>query len=268
MPRSITSERLTPTTIIRPIIAPRFAPSCTSQSLKQLGQLALEAGLPSQTHISENKDEIELVKKLFPDAEHYAGVYDDHDLLTPRMILAHAVHLSAEERRLIKMRNAKISHCPISNTALSSGLCPVRQLLDDGITVGLGTDVSGGYSPSILEAARQASMVSRTIAMSGDERAKLSVGEVLYLATRGGAKVVGLEYDIGVFEVGMQWDAQLIQLAAVSDGGAGANRMCDESPVDIFGWETWEEKVAKWLFCGDDRNTRRVWIKGRLVHQI
>ncbi|KAI9873191.1 MAG: hypothetical protein M1830_000737 [Pleopsidium flavum] len=254
--------------LIRPIITPRFAPSCTSKLLKQLGQLALEADILSQTHISENKNEIELVKRLFPDAEHYAGVYDDYGLLTPRMILAHAVHLSAEERRLIKMRKAKISHCPISNTALSSGLCPVRQLLDDGITVGLGTDVSGGYSPSILEAARQASMVSRTLAMNGDERAKLSVEEVLYLATRGGAKVVGLENEIGGFEVGMQWDAQLVRLATVSDSGPGAQGMHHEGPVDIFGWEAWEEKVAKWVFCGDDRNTRKVWVKGRLVLQI
>lgn len=254
--------------LIRPIITPRFAPSCTSQTLKQLGQLVSRAGLHSQTHISENKKEIELVKKLFPDAEHYAGVYDDHDLLTPRMILAHAVHLSAEERRLIKARDAKISHCPISNTALSSGLCPVRQLLDEGISVGLGTDVSGGYSPSVLEAARQASLVSRTIAMSEDDRAKLSVEEVLYLATRGGAKVVGLEDGIGGFEVGKQWDAQLIQLATVSDDGGVAGCMLDEGPVDVFGWESWEEKVAKWVFCGDDRNTRKVWVKGRLVHQI
>lgn len=249
--------------LIRPAVTPRFAPSCSHKLLKELGQLSENENLPSQTHISETKGEIELVKKLFPDSKHYAGVYDDHGLLSSRMILAHGVHLSPDERQLIKRRDAKISHCPVSNTALSSGLCPVRQLLDESITVGLGTDVSGGYSPSILEAARQASMVSRVIAMNGDERAKLSVEEVLYLATRGGAKVVGLENVIGGFEVGKQWDAQLIQLASVKDAGTGKN---NHVPVDIFGWETWDEKVAKWVFCGDDRNVRKVWVKGRLVH--
>ena len=250
-------------TLIKPIITPRFAPSCTSQLLKQLGELSTQENLPSQTHISENKSEIELAKKLFPYSKHYAGVYDDHGLLTPRMILAHAVYLTEEERQLIKKREAKVSHCPISNTAISSGLCPVRQLLDDGITVGLGTDVSGGYSPSILAAARHASLVSRTIAMTGNDKAKLSVEEVLYLATRGGAKVVGLADRTGGFEVGKQWDAQLVRLATVDQVGA----VNEEIPVDIFAWETWEEKVAKWVFGGDDRNTRKVWVKGRLVHE-
>lgn len=249
--------------LIKPIVTPRYAPSCTSQLMKRLGELSDQEDLPTQTHISENKSEIELVKELFPDSRHYAGVYDDHGLLTSRMILAHAVHLTAEERQLIKKREAKISHCPISNTAISSGLCPVRQLLDDGITVGLGTDVSGGYSPSILAAARHASLVSRTIAMDGDDKAKLSVGEVLYLATRGGAKVVGLADAIGGFEVGMQWDAQLVQLDMVDQDGAPSH----DGPVDIFGWETWEGRVAKWVFGGDDRNTRRVWVKGKLVHK-
>jgi len=250
-------------TLITPIITPRYAPSCTSQLMKRLGELSDQEDLPTQTHISENKSEIELVKKLFPDSEHYAGVYDDHGLLTPRTILAHAVHLTAEERQLIKKREAKISHCPISNTAISSGLCPVRQLLVDGITVGLGTDVSGGYSPSILAAARHASLVSRTIAMDGDDKAKLSVEEVLYLATRGGAKVVGLADAIGGFEVGMQWDAQLVQLDMVDQDGAPSH----DGPVDIFGWETWESRVAKWVFGGDDRNTRQVWVQGKLVHK-
>ena len=251
-------------TLIQPVITPRFAPSCTSQLMRQLGELSSHEDLPCQTHISENKSEIELVKKIFPNAKHYAGVYDNHGLLTPRMILAHAVHLTPDERRLIKERDAKISHCPISNTAVSSGLCPVRTLLDEGITVGLGTDVSGGYSPSILEAARHASLVSRAIAMSGDDKAKLSVEEVLYLATRGGAAVVGLEKVIGGFDVGKHWDAQLVQLATVVDGEAEGYG----KPVDIFGWETWEEKVAKWVFGGDDRNTRWVWVKGRSVHKL
>jgi guanine deaminase len=99
--------------------------------------------------------------------------------------------------------------------------------------------------------------------MGGDEEAKLSIEEVLYLGTKGGAKVVGLGDKIGGFGVGMEWDAQLIGLGGV-DGDLGFG---DEGPVDIFGWETWEERVAKWVFNGDDRNTQAVWVKGRLVHE-
>jgi guanine deaminase len=102
------------------------------------------------------------------------------------------------------------------------------------------------------------------VAMDDGDEAKLSVEEGLYLATRGGAKVVGLESRIGGFEVGMDWDAQLIRLGSVGEKG---DLSTDEGLVDIFGGETWDDKVAKWVYTGDDRNTVAVWVKGRLVHQ-
>ncbi|KAK7743212.1 hypothetical protein SLS53_004297 [Cytospora paraplurivora] len=253
--------------LVRPAVTPRFAPSCTPEAMRALGALAAREGLAVQTHVSENKGEIDLVREMFPvesgGGRGYAGVYDAFGLLAERTILAHAVHLSEEEAGLLRERGAKVSHCPCSNSAITSGAARVRWLLDRGIDVGLGTDVSGGYSPSVLEAARQASLVSRHVAMGGDDKAKLSVEEVLYLATRGGAKCLGLEGTVGAFEVGMEWDAQLISLGGVGEDGEGE----DEGNVDVFGWESWDEMVAKWLFNGDDRNTRRVWVKGRLVHE-
>ncbi|KAB5535386.1 hypothetical protein GE09DRAFT_1291493 [Coniochaeta sp. 2T2.1] len=262
--------------IVRPVITPRFAPSCSPGLLRALGELAAETGLPVQTHISENAGEIRLVKELFPPSltgakgDSYAEVYDAYGLLTDKTILAHGVHLSEGEAELISKRGAKVSHCPCSNSAITSGAARVRWLIEKGVTCGLGTDMSGGYSPSVLEAARQASLVSRHVAMGGDEGAKLSVEEVLYLATKGGAEVVGLEGKVGGFEVGMEWDAQLVVLGEVD--GRGQVRGVEEGEeedgnVDVFGWESWEERVAKWLFNGDDRNTRKVWVKGRLVHE-
>lgn len=249
--------------LITPIITPRFAPSCSMEALKAMGKLHHETQVPCQTHIDENKNEIKLVAELFPEQSSYAHVYDAAGLLTPRMILAHAVHLTQEERTLIKNRDAKISHCPASNTALTSGTAKVRELLDFGITIGLGTDVSGGYTSSILAEAREALFVSRHVAMIDGDAAKLSVEESLYLATRGGAKVVGLEDSIGGFEVGKDWDAQMVGLA-----GVGETLGLDQKlgPVEIFGAETWDDKVAKWVYTGDDRNTMAVWVKGRLVH--
>jgi len=232
-----------------------------------LGDLQKETGLPIQTHISENKNEIKLVNELFPEYESYTHVYDGHGLLTPKTILAHAVHLSEVEVDLIKARQGKISHCPCSNSSITSGTAKVRMLLNKGVDVGLGTDVSGGYSPSILEAVRQASLVSRHVAMEGNDEAKLSVEEVLYLGTRGGAKVVGLEHRIGGFGVGMDWDVQLIGLGQVPVDVDADVEEESESPVDIFGWEDWDERIAKWVFNGDDRNTLAVWVKGRLVHE-
>lgn len=249
--------------LISHIITPRFAPSCTKESLKLLGDLHRETGIYCQTHIAENKPECALVAELFPESSSYTGVYDDAGLLTDKTILAHAVHLSREEMELIRERGAKISHCGASNTALTSGCCRVRTLLDTGIDVGLGTDVSGGFSPSVLEAARQAIWVSRHVAMTEGDKAKLSYEEALYLATRGGAKVVGMANKIGGFEVGMEFDAQMICLDDVGEEELGDT----DGPVDIFGTETFEDTVAKWVYCGGQQNTAAVWVKGRLVHK-
>ncbi|KAK8042495.1 guanine deaminase [Apiospora phragmitis] len=266
--------------IVAPILTPRFAPACTPETMAALGRLASEEDLRVQTHLSENVGEIALVCELFPDAADYASVYDGFGLLTPRTVLAHAVHLSEAEAALIKKRGAKVAHCPCSNSALTSGECRVRWLLDRGVAVGLGTDVSGGYSASVLEAARLACLVSRHLAMpynaQGDaSRATLSVEEVLHLATRGGAAVLGLDRKVGGFEVGMEWDAQLIGLNMVDDHDAAdidmekksGDVVDDGGNVDIFGWEKWDERIAKWVYNGDDRNTKMVWVKGRLVHQ-
>jgi len=250
--------------LVAPIVTPRFAPSCLPETMSKLGALAKEKDLRIQTHISENVNELKLVKHLFPDQNSYSEVYDVHGLLTEKTILAHAVHLSKEEMQLIKQRKSKISHCPASNSAVGSGLCPVRTLLDEGLEVGLGTDVSGGYSPSVLEAVRQTCLVSRLVGYlkDGDSRYYIGVEEGLWLATVGGAKVVGMEGRLGGFEEGMLWDAQEIELADVSPEGEGG-----EGNVEVFGWESWEEMVDKWVWNGDDRNIKRVWVGGRLVHE-
>ncbi|KAJ5488002.1 hypothetical protein N7530_002302 [Penicillium desertorum] len=266
--------------LVKPIVTPRFAPSCTRPALQSLGELAASYSPPLhiQTHISENVNELALVKELFPEADSYAAVYDKYNLLTPRTILAHAVHLSADERVLIRDREAKISHCPASNSALGSGICPVRTLLDEGITVGLGTD-----------AARQACLASRLLGQSAawqrdhpqgadgkgsDGREKLSVPESLYLATRGGAAVVDMANDLGGFDKGMLWDVQLIRLGGVklgeksplgfvpADGTADLVKSGPVGNVDLFGTESWEEKIQKWVWNGDDRNVKAVWVGG------
>ncbi|OQD79080.1 hypothetical protein PENANT_c063G00961 [Penicillium antarcticum] len=277
-------------TLLNPIVTPRFAPSCSNHSLDGLGKLAASHDPPLwiQTHISENLDEIDLVQQLFPESSSYADVYDKAGLLTKRTILAHGVHLTKDEITLIRERGSKVAHCPSSNSALCSGLAPVRFMLDQGVTVGLGTDVAGGYSPSILEVARQASLVSRVVQYSAEYQAlmgnktsdgseKLLVDEALYLATRGGAAVVDMADDIGGFDRGMIWDAQLIRLGTSVKGTTTSplgvasltDRAVQSGPVgniDLFGNETWQEQIQKWMWSGDDRNVKNVWVQGRLVH--
>ncbi|KAL8931428.1 MAG: hypothetical protein Q9216_007203 [Gyalolechia sp. 2 TL-2023] len=267
--------------LVQPILTPRFAPSCTRETLAALGELAREEDLHVQTHISENRGEVQLVRGMFLERKGYADVYDYYGLLTPKTVLAHAIYLDEEEIRVLSERGAGVSHCPLSNSSLGSGICGVRRLLDAGVKAGLGTDVSGGGSCSVLTAAREASGVSRLLSAfemgkgeeEESERLKLTVEECLYLATMGGAEVLGLGGKVGAFRVGMQWDAQLVRLDKVSDNDGGEEdngRKVDKSDMGLaqcWGNESWEEKVAKWMYCGDDRNTRKVWVKGRLVHE-
>lgn len=113
-----------------------------------------------------------------------------------------------------------------------------------------------------------------TPSIKREDDVKLSVEEALYLATRGGAKVCNLEHRIGGFEVGMDWDAQMIGLDVVGSDhaageGEGVNGKMDfleTGIVDVFGHESWDDNVNKWVYGGDDRNTLAVWVKGRLVH--
>ncbi|RAH52982.1 chlorohydrolase family protein [Aspergillus piperis CBS 112811] len=269
--------------LIKPIVTPRFAPSCTPRSLGKLSKLAASYSPPLhiQTHLAENLDELELVHDLYPDANDYTSVYKYFKLLTPRTILAHCVHLSDDERTMIADNKAKLSHCPASNSALGSGICEVRKAIEAGITVGLGTDVSGGYSPSILETVRQACLVSRLLPhMSGSSEGQnkdndgvpkevLSIEEALYLATRGGAAVVDMADQIGGFDQGMVWDAQLVKLGKFNPAGKWGKTGGVETAVDVFDeGQEWKEKVHKWVWNGDSRNVRMVWVGGKLVHRV
>ncbi|KAH9964325.1 hypothetical protein BGW80DRAFT_812825 [Lactifluus volemus] len=142
-------------------------------------------------HISENQNEVRKTLELFPDATSFADVYDMYGLRGPRTILAHAIHLEEQEIALIKKRDAGVSHCPTSNFNLRSGVCAVGNLIDRGIKVGLGTDVSGGFSRSILTAIQHASIASKISAVqsaaasesSPEPSRQFSLAMLLHLAT-------------------------------------------------------------------------------------
>lgn len=236
--------------IVKPILTPRFAISCTPDLLSALGQLAAETQLPIQTHLAENTSEIAEIRRLFPDSATYAGVYASHGLLTPRTILAHAVHLDDAERDVIASHGAGISHCPASNTNLNSGAARVLDMLSHGIKVGLGSDCSGGCSLGILPQIRDARTVSRGLAFEGLAERGLSIAELFHMATLGGASLCGLA-DVGNFAPGAQFDALWVKPRSpgmwVEDG---------EATESIF---------EKWLFTGDDRDIAAVWVQGRRV---
>ncbi|XP_069361751.1 guanine deaminase isoform X2 [Maniola hyperantus] len=211
-----------------------------------------------KSHISENKEEIEFVLKTNPVCSHYTEVYDRCEILNNRCIMAHAVYLSECEMSIFARKGVSVAHCPASNTRLQSGLCPVRTLLDHNVCVGLGTDVSGGDSTSILDAMRRAMDVSEHLLMTGGSGPTLDWKEALYLATVGGAKALGLQDKIGAFEVGKSFDALVID---VSDPRGPIDNYTDSS----LGTEALVDLAQKFVYCGDDRNIVQVYVNGEQV---
>ncbi|KAI8817236.1 uncharacterized protein EV422DRAFT_228048 [Fimicolochytrium jonesii] len=273
---------------VQPILTPRFAVSCSSELMKGLAQLASQHALRIQTHCSENPAECSFIRDLFPDSRDYVSVYHDHGLLTNRTVLAHCVHLSDAETTLLSETQAGISHCPVSNFALSSGVCNVRRLLDANIKVGLGTDVAGGWSMSVVEAMRSALVASKVVGFTQrdallalskipksvveDEgpvlyhdqpHRPLTVPEVFYLATLGGARVLNIAETVGNFIPGKEFDAVIVDL----DAPETTTSEIDEArrPVTVFEHDTVTTMFEKWVFLGDDRNVAGVWVKGRRV---
>ncbi|KAI6005885.1 hypothetical protein EDD15DRAFT_2427455 [Pisolithus albus] len=243
LPQSSAGEPL-----VHPVITPRFAISCTEQLLTGLKEyVETNPHIAIQTHISENQQEVKKTMELFPDCTSYAGVYDKYKLLRSNTILAHGVYLTDEEMKLIAQRGAGVSHCPASNFYLGSGMARVTKLLEYGVKVGLGTDVSGGNSPTVLYAIQMASNTSKMVAILPNEGGKkFDVAMLLYLATLGGAEVCCLQDRIGSFKEGKAFDALLVNVRDDSE-------------------EVLKEWLERFFFCGDDRNIRQVIVQGSVI---
>ncbi|KRT84737.1 hypothetical protein AMK59_1143, partial [Oryctes borbonicus] len=196
--------------LVMPIITPRFALSVDTEFMQELSGIAREKDVHIQSHISENKDEIQSVYKQYK--TDYATAYDEGGMLTNKTIMAHAVYLSDSELKLLEKRGTSISHCPASNTLLKSGVCNIRRIQTYNINVGLGTDVSGGASPSIIEAMRSAIATSIHVSMEKANYVPLTYENAFYLATLGGAKALSLADKVGNFEVGKDFDALIVDM--------------------------------------------------------
>lgn len=180
---------------LRYIFTPRFAGSCSMDLMKRVGGIAQDRRAFVQSHLSENRDEVEMIRKLFPDSSSYTEVYDSAGLLHERSIMAHCVHLSAGEIALLAGRRTHVAFCPYSNRTLRSGPMPYHKLRRAGLNIALGTDIAGGPSLSMI---RQMDEAIRTAGLTRDE--------TLYLATLGGAKALGLADRIGSLDPGKDAD--------------------------------------------------------------
>ena len=193
-----------------PILTPRFIPRCSDTLLAELSQVQRTYNLPVQSHLSENPGEVELVRKLVPDAAFYGEEYDRYGLFggAARTIMAHCIYSTYAEVERIKENGVWVAHCPNSNMNIASGIAPVRRYIEKGLRLGLGTDVAGGQTESMFRAITDAVQVSKLYWRLVDNSAKpLSFSEGFYLATKGGGSFFG---NAGSFEKGFAFDAVVL----------------------------------------------------------
>ncbi|KAJ7600835.1 hypothetical protein C8J56DRAFT_999896 [Mycena floridula] len=233
--------------LTEPVLTPRFVPTCSDELLRGLGQLS-ETMIKLQWVRNERGiEDIEVFQK--------AG------LLTPRTIQAHCTFLDVASLSQVQQAGTAIAHCPLSNAYFSSEPFRLREALQQGVKVGLGTDIAGGYSLDLMNAMRQSVVISR---MRQGDSLGIDWKESISLATRGGAEALGLS--VGKFEIGCPFDAQCIELFDPETGiGSGALDFFDLEllPQDDrpSKWLT-EDMVEKWWCLGDERNRNGMWVQG------
>lgn len=232
-------------------VTPRFAPTSSPEQLDMVGKLLQEyPTVYMHTHLSENKQEIEWVKSLFPERKGYLDVYDHHGLLHPRSVFAHGVHLSDCECQRLSDTGSAIAFCPTSNLFLGSGLFDLNRIEKFGIRVGMGTDVGAGTSFSLMQTMSEAYKIMQL------QQKKLHPMKSLYQATLGGAKALYLDDKIGSLEVGKEADFVVLEPNATT---LMKFRMQQA--------KTLEEKLFVLMSLGDDRTVHATYIYGDLAYK-
>ncbi|MEX0286204.1 MAG: guanine deaminase [Paracoccaceae bacterium] len=230
-------------------ITPRFSPTSTPDQLSALGALWAEhPDCLMQTHLSEQTDEIEWVRGLFPEARDYLDTYEAHGLLGQNGLYGHAIHLERRERDRLREVGAALVHCPTSNTFIGSGLFDMAGLIAEGQRVGLATDTGGGSSFSMLRTMAAAYEVAQLRGVA------LHPLQLLWLSTVGSAQSLHMSDKIGNVAKGMEADLVALDLASTP---AIAQRSTRAEDI----WEA----IFPTIMMGDDRAISQVWIGGRPV---
>ena len=254
-----------------PILTPRFIPACSDAVMRGLGDIRRETGLAVQSHLSENQDEAAWVRELCPWAGCYGEAYDGFGMFggscasgSPAgkggscapggsagkgspTVMAHCVWPSGEETKLIKERGVFVAHCPQSNTNLCSGIAPVREYLEEGISVGLGTDVAAGCGESIFRAMADAIQVSKLRWKLAEGAGRpLTLEEAFFLGTKGGGAFFG---KAGSLEAGYDFDALVVDDRSLSRPGGLSLR----------------ERLERVVYLAEGQSLRAKYVEGREI---
>jgi len=246
--------------LVRPMITPRFTPSCTDELLAGLGELAESTGVAVQTHCSESDWAHGYALDRFGTTD--SAALDRFGLLRPGSVVAHANHLTDDDADLLVGRRTGIAHCPLSNAYFADGVLAVRRLLDRGVGIGLGSDVAGGADPGLLRQCGHAVTMSRVLEAGVDVRrppgergvagSRIDVVTAFWMATLGGAEVLGLP--VGLIEPGRRFDAIAVDT--------------ERPPLtswDLVGFDQPELRFEKVVRLAGPDHIRTVWVDGRQV---
>jgi guanine deaminase len=230
---------------LRYAVTPRFSLSASNAMLDVCAQL-LEAGVWFTSHVNENLAEVAAVAGLFPGTRHYLDTYRQHGLVTRRSVFAHNVHASDAELAVLAEHGASVSHCPTSNCALGSGLFPLRRHVEHGVGLALGSDVGAGAGLFLPKEGLQAYFIQQMLGPSG---LTLTPVHLLYLATRAGARALGLDDRVGDFAVGKDFDAVWLQPAAGSTLAVNLKHARDttDALARIFALATPADVAGVWI---------------------
>ena len=229
-------------------VTPRFSLSASEPMLESCASLAKDVeGTWFTSHVNENRDEVAEVVRMFEGSPDYIDTYDRFGLVGSRSVFAHNVHVLDRELGLLAAQEAWVAHCPSSNSALGSGLFPMRRHIEAGVRVALGSDVGAGTGLSLLKEGLQAYFMQQLLQ---EEGLALTSAHLLYLATRAGADALGLD-EAGDLSVGRQFDAVWVRPPVGSTLDAAL--MHADGPDDA---------LAKVFTLGGVADTAGVWVGG------
>lgn len=248
--------------LVVPVITPRFVPTCSLELLRGLGALAAKYDVHIQSHAAESHDEEAFVELLHP-GRRDTEILQEAQLLTHKACMAHAVHLKDEELDVFQATGTSIAHCPLSNFFFANGYLDVRRAWAKRVHVGLGTDIAGGYSPSMLRAIQTCVLTAKALDIRDGNSSSSAPGsaawfdykDAFWLATMGGAHALAIEQDTGSFAVGKCFDAILVDTKTARN-------------LDFSERDTLADVFQKVTLNGDSRNFAKVFVKGRIFHEI
>ena len=211
-----------------------------------------------QTHLAENREELEKVHHLYMSARDYTHVYEKCGLLTTHTVLGHCIHLNPREIAAIAAAQSSVAHCPSSNLFLGSGLMKLDQLLKSGINVGLGSDVAGGPELNMWQVMRAAIEVQKARGAYEPNLRTLRPSEAFYLATQGGARALGKAKTIGTLDPGKEADLIVVDLSALAPYSKDRQSINNLSTEDV---------LALCIYRGGPHANMETYVRGKCVYQ-